>query len=195
VAATTRTIQANRAAVRMKALVQDANRQLMLPIAYRAYKLVAEGYNNGNLHELAQQVCPIEHQLAQENGEIAPDLKPERFKMAVYESPNVRSERLQALQQMLSTLPTLLQVYPTLLQEAGIEIPRLVRQMMRDLGVEPSMPLTPPVLQQQPTQQEPMNGNPEMAGEPGNPLPSPVPTAGGEQPSGLPLGFPLPSGI
>lgn len=193
VAATTRSIQANRAALRTKAIVKDVNRQVVMPIVYRTYKLVAAGFNDGNLIDLASQVAPIETKLAMLGGERAPNLTPERFSMTVYESPTARSERIQAMQQLLGTIPTLLQGYPTLLQEAGIEIPRMVRQLMRDLGIEASMPMTPAVLQA-PPQGDP-NASTGMEGQPGNAVPGAPPASGNQQPEGLPNGQPLPGGV
>jgi hypothetical protein len=197
VAATTRSIQANRAALRMKALVKDVNRQIVMPIVHQVYRLVADGLNDGSLEDLAKEVAPIEYLMAtegQQGPEQAPALAPGKFKMAVYESPTVRGERIQAMQQLMSAIPMLLQASPTLLMEAGIELPRMLRQWMRDLGIEANLPLTPPALQA-PMQGNDPNADSAMAGQPADAVPS-DPTGSGTQPtSRLPGGFPIPGGV
>lgn len=195
VAATTRTIQASRAALRMKALVKDVNRQLILPIVHQVYRLVSAAYNEGKVAELANAVAPVEFALATQNQEIAPALYAERFKMAVYESPTARGERINAMQQLMSALPQVLQSYPTLMQEAGIEIPRMFRQYMQDLGIPASMPVAPSQLQQPPMAQGDPYADPAMEGQPADPETLGAFTDGSQPLEGIPDGLPFPSSL
>jgi len=185
VAATAKQMQASYAAVRMKALIEEANRQILLPIVYRVYYLVAMAFNAGEMDELAQQICPTVLNEAMIRGQIAPLLRPEKFKMTTYESPIARSERIQALQTMMPQLMQLEQAYPGIIQASGQNPPDLLRKLFSDLGFEPSAPLG--VNNAQPDQQamgpaagDPAAGGAAQAGSPPNPgLPPEFGPAGG----------------